>query len=76
MIIFNETSSNCLNHIYENKIGYVLKKNILTKMNKVISGSELKSWENSLPQMVKVIRDTDIKEDTHVLLEYKLPPRK
>jgi uncharacterized protein len=73
MIIYNETSSNFLNHIYENKIGYVLKKNILTKMNKVVSGSELRSWENSLPQMAKVIRDADIKEDTHVLLEYKLP---
>jgi uncharacterized protein len=73
MIIYNETSSNFLNHIYENKISYVLKKNILTKMNKVVSGSELKSWENSLPQMAKVIRDADIKEDTHVLLEYKLP---
>jgi uncharacterized protein len=73
MIIYNETSSNFLNHIYENKIGYVLKKNILTKMNKVVSGSELKSWENSLPQMAKVLRDADIKEDTHVLLEYKLP---
>jgi uncharacterized protein len=73
MIIYNETSSNFLNHIYENKIGYVLKKNILTKMNKVVSGSELRSWENSLPQMAKVIRDAGIKEDTHVLLEYKLP---
>lgn len=73
MIIYNETSSNFLKHIYENKIGYVLKKNILKKMNKVISSSELRSWENSLPQMAKVIRDADIREDTHVLLEYKLP---
>jgi hypothetical protein len=73
MIIYNETSSNFLNHIYENKIGYVLKKNVLEKMNKVVSGSELRSWENSLPQMAKVLRDADLKEDTHVLLEYKLP---
>ncbi len=73
MIIYNETSSNFLNHIYENKIGYVLKKNVLAKMNKVVSGSELRSWENSLPQMAKVVRDADLKEDTHVLLEYKLP---
>jgi uncharacterized protein len=73
MIIYNETSSNFLNHIYENKIGYVLKKNVLAKMNKVVSGSELRSWENSLPQMAKVLRDADLKEDTHVLLEYKLP---
>ena len=73
MIIYNETSSNFLNHIYENKIGYVLKENVLAKMNKVVSLSELRSWENSLPQMAKVLRDADLKEDTHVLLEYKLP---
>lgn len=73
MIIYNESSSKFLNHIYENKIGYVLKENVLTKMNKVVSGSELRSWENSLPQMAKVLRDADLKEDTHVLLEYKLP---
>ncbi|MCM3654304.1 hypothetical protein [Metabacillus litoralis] len=73
MIIYNETTSDFLNHIYENKIGYVLKENVLTKMNKVVSISELNSWERSLPQMAKVIRDADLKNDTHVLLEYKLP---
>ncbi|MBM7651261.1 DUF2075 domain-containing protein [Neobacillus cucumis] len=73
MIIYNETSSAFLNHIYENKIGYVLKEKVLRKMNKVVSSSELQSWERSLPQMAKVLRDADLKEDTHVLLEYKLP---
>lgn len=42
-------------------------------MNKVVSESELRSWENSLPQMARVLRDANLKEDTHVLLEYKLP---
>ncbi|WP_404332092.1 DNA/RNA helicase domain-containing protein [Mesobacillus maritimus] len=73
MIIYNEKSSSFLSHIYEKKIGYVLKENVFTKMNKVVSDSELRSWENSLPQMARVLRDANIKEDTHVLLEYKLP---
>jgi DUF2075 family protein/archaellum biogenesis ATPase FlaH len=73
MIIYNETSSAFLNHIYENKIGYVLKEKVLKKMNKVVSVSEFRSWERSLPQMAKELRDADVKEDTHVLLEYKLP---
>lgn len=59
MIIYNETTSDFLNHIYKNKIGYVLKENVLTKVNKVVSISELNSWERSLPQMAKVIRDAD-----------------
>ena len=73
MIIYNETSNNFISHIYENKIGYVLKENLYKRMNKVVSDSELRSWENSLPQMARVLRDADIKKDTHVLLEYKLP---
>ncbi|WP_078549765.1 DUF2075 domain-containing protein [Litchfieldia alkalitelluris] len=73
MIIYNETSSDFISHIYENKIGYVLKENVFKRMNKVVSESELRSWENSLPQMAKVLRDAGLKKDTHVLLEYKLP---
>ncbi|MEH7239096.1 DUF2075 domain-containing protein [Bacillus sp. JJ1562] len=73
MIIYNETASNFVNHIYENKIGFVLKENVYKKMNKVVSESEVKSWVRSLPHMAKVIRDADLKTDTHILLEYKLP---
>ena len=59
MMIYNETSSAFLNHVYENNIGYVLKEKVHAKMNKTISASELRSWENSLPQMAKVLRDAD-----------------
>src|SRR5690625_3406046 len=73
MIIYNETSDNFMNHIREKKIGYVLKENVLNKANKVVSPGELRSWEKSLPQMAKVLRDADLNDDTRVLLEYKLP---
>ncbi|MFD1928860.1 DNA/RNA helicase domain-containing protein [Sporosarcina siberiensis] len=73
MIIYNEPSSNFLEHILENKIGYVLEQNVKKYMNKSISASELRSWENSLPQMAKVLRDADLKDNTHILLEYNLP---
>lgn len=73
MIIYNEPSSNFMEHIYENQIEYVLQENVLAKMNKVVSSSELLSWKRSLPQMARVLRDANVKEDTHVLLEYKLP---
>ncbi|WP_077212427.1 DUF2075 domain-containing protein [Bacillus dakarensis] len=73
MIIYNETSSAFLEHVYEKKIGYVLKEKVHKKMNKLVSASELRSWENSLPQMARVLRDANLKKDTHVLLEYKLP---
>lgn len=73
MIIYNEPSSNFIEHILDNKIGYILKENVKELMNKSVSPSELRSWENSLPQMAKVLRDAKIKDTTHVLLEYKLP---
>ncbi|MGR6001453.1 hypothetical protein ACT7C7_27015 [Bacillus cereus] len=73
MIIYNETSKDFLEHIRDKQIGYVLKNNLLNKMNKVVSDSEIRSWERSLPQMAKLLRDVELKDDTHVLLEYKLP---
>lgn len=51
----------------------MLEQNVKKYMNKSISASELISWENSLPQMAKVLRDADLKDNTHVLLEYNLP---
>ncbi|WHY89898.1 DUF2075 domain-containing protein [Neobacillus cucumis] len=73
MIIYNESSSKFIDHIYENKIGYVLKENVYKKMNKVVSENEFRSWENSLPEMAKILRNSKVKPDTHILLEYKLP---
>jgi uncharacterized protein len=73
MIFYNETSSNFLSHIYERKIGYVMEGNVLSNKNKVVSESELKSWKKSLPKMPRVLRDADLKENSRILLEYKLP---
>ncbi len=73
MIIYNETASKFIDHVLESNIGNVLLTNIQDKMNRSISASELRSWTNSLPQMAKILRDAQLKEDTHVLLEYKLP---
>ncbi|MBU0905586.1 MAG: DUF2075 domain-containing protein, partial [Firmicutes bacterium] len=73
MIIYNESSSIFIDHVLERNIGNVLLNNIQEKMNRSVSPSELLSWTNSLPQMAKILRDAKLKEDTHVLLEYKLP---
>lgn len=73
MIIYNESSSIFIDHVLERNIGNVLLNNIQKKMNRSVSPSELKSWTNSLPQMAKILRDAKLKDDTHVLLEYKLP---
>ena len=51
LIIYNEPSSRFLEHILDNEIGYVLQNNVKNLMNKSISASELRSWENPLPQM-------------------------
>ncbi|WP_240377943.1 hypothetical protein [Bacillus piscicola] len=73
MIIYNERASDFLEHVYEDKIGYVLKENMLKKMNRVVAEKEFLSWERSLPEMAKIIRDADLENDPYILLEYKLP---
>lgn len=73
MIIYNETSSKFINHVLEQRIESVLLEKVQEKMNHSVSPSEIRSWTNSLPQMAKILRDADLTEGTHVLLEYKLP---
>lgn len=73
MIIYNETSSKFIEHVLEQQIESVLLHKVQEKMNHSVSPSEIRSWTNSLPQMAKILRDADLKEGTHVLLEYKLP---
>ncbi|ANU11981.1 ATP/GTP-binding protein [Planococcus antarcticus DSM 14505] len=73
MIIYNESSSKFINHVLEDRIESVLLEKVQEKMNHSVSASEIRSWTNSLPQMAKILRDADLKEGTHVLLEYKLP---
>ncbi|MDN7242863.1 DUF2075 domain-containing protein [Planococcus sp. N028] len=73
MIIYNETSSKFIDHVLEQQIESVLLEKVQEKMNHSVSPSEIRSWTNSLPQMAKILRDAELKGDTHVLLEYKLP---
>lgn len=73
MIIYNESTSKFIEHVMEQRIENVLLERVKEKMNQSVSMSEIRSWTNSLPQMAKVLRAAKLKEDTHVLLEYKLP---
>lgn len=73
MIIYNETTTKFIEHVMEQRIEDVLLKRVKEKMGQSVSASEIRSWTNSLPQMAKVLRGADLKDDTHVLLEYKLP---
>lgn len=57
----------------EQRIEDVLLERVKEKMGQSVSASEIRSWTNSLPEMAKVLRGADLKDDTHVLLEYKLP---
>ncbi|MFD1863060.1 DNA/RNA helicase domain-containing protein [Planococcus chinensis] len=73
MIIYNETTTQFIEHVMEQRIEDVLLERVKEKMGQSVSASEIRSWTNSLPQMAKVLRGADLKDDTHVLLEYKLP---
>jgi DUF2075 family protein len=73
MIIYNETTKKFIEHVMEQRIEDVLLERVKEKMGQSVSASEIRSWTNSLPQMAKVLRGADLKDDTHVLLEYKLP---
>lgn len=73
MIIYNEPKYIFVEHILEKEISYILSKNIEEKMNRRVSASEMTSWENSLSEMMRVIRGESIPDDVNILLEFNLP---
>lgn len=73
MIIYNEPKYMFVEHILEKEISYILSKNIEEKMNRRVSASEIISWENSLSEMMRVIRGESIPDDVNILLEFNLP---
>ncbi|ADI00159.1 DUF2075 domain-containing protein [Salisediminibacterium selenitireducens] len=73
MIIYNETAESFISHVLEQRIEDVLLTKVKEKISHSVSESEIRSWTNSLPEMARVIRDAELENNTHVLLEYKLP---
>src|SRR5690606_30707462 len=73
MIVYNKTKEDFSNDILTNEIGNIILQHILAKTGKKVSKNEIRSFENSISHMERVLNDPEIPEDTGISIEYHLP---
>lgn len=73
MIVYNKTKEDFSNDILTNEIGDIISRHILDKTGNKVAPNEVRSFENSLGYMERVLNDPEIPEDSGVSIEYHLP---
>jgi len=73
MIIYNKFKVDFINDILTNDIGNIITSHILEKTGNKVSPNEIRSFENSLGYMERVVNDPIIPMDCGISIEYHLP---
>lgn len=73
MIVYNRTKEEFSSDILTNDIGNIVSTHILQKTGHRVAPNELRSFENSLGYMERVLNDPEIPLDSKVSIEYHLP---
>lgn len=73
MIIYNKTKDSFCKDIMTNDIGNIISSHILEKTGNKVAKNELRSFQNSLGYMERVINDPEIPKDCYISIEYHLP---
>lgn len=73
MIIYNKTKVDFSNDILTNDIGNIITSYILEKTGNKVSLNEIRSFQNSLGYMERVVSDPFIPKDCGISIEYHLP---
>ncbi len=72
MIVYEATKSQFLDHILNDQLTMEIYNNYRKKIGKT-SKNEIRSWDNSMQYMYKVLQTDEIPEEAGVAIEYKVP---
>ncbi|PWH82706.1 AAA family ATPase [Algibacter marinivivus] len=73
MIVYNKLKEDFSNDILTNDIGNIISNHILETTGNKVAPNEVRSFENSLSYMERVVNDPLIPEDCRISIEYHLP---
>lgn len=73
MIVYSKTKSDFISDVLTNEIERIIEKSIKTVTQKRVGEAELRSFQNSLGYMDRVLQDKEIPDDCKVAIEYHLP---
>lgn len=72
MIVYESTKAEFLNDVFEDQLVNNICSNYRNKIGKV-NESEVRSWDNSMQYMYRVLSDAEIPENSGVAIEFKIP---
>ncbi|UTR12957.1 DUF2075 domain-containing protein [Evansella sp. LMS18] len=72
MIVYEATKSEFLKDVFADKLVQHIQDNYEAKVGR-INESEVRSWDNSMQYMYRVLMDQEIPEDAGVAIEFKIP---
>ncbi|MCU7558432.1 DUF2075 domain-containing protein [Macrococcus capreoli] len=72
MIIYEATKKEFINDVYEETLVNNIINNYKAKIGN-INEREVRSWDNSMQYMYRVMQDEDIPDDSGVAIEFKIP---
>ncbi len=73
MLVYEGTKNDFNQRVFNDTIGADIEKVVLEKLGRHTAKSEFRSWENSLPYLDKVLRDSEIPDDAGIAIEYNIP---
>ena len=73
MIVYSSSKKDFIRDVNDFPIEDVILKKFEEKLHRKTGQSEIDSWRDSLPFMSQVLSDSDIPDNTGVLIEYMIP---
>ena len=72
MIVYEATKSEFLEDVFKDELVQNICDNYESKVGR-INQSEVRSWDNSMQYMYRVLSDNEIPHDAGVAIEFKIP---
>jgi hypothetical protein len=73
MLVYQSTKEKFLNDVLTNDIDNIILNFFKKKLKRSVSGSEIKSWKNSMSYMDRVLSDDEIPKNSGVAIEFQIP---
>ena len=73
MIIYRATKKQFVNDVFNNTIADNIDEEFYKHLGRHTSPNEIRSWENSMQFMYKVVNTPDLSDEAGVAIEYQIP---
>lgn len=73
MLIYSGRKSTFMEDTDQEVLVNKLEQTLLQKMNRKTPANEIRSWQNSLLYMYRVLNDNKIPDDAGIAIEYNIP---